>query len=64
MNEKLKDMFHLEKTNHKMTYSKQKKYKSLKVSTKRYKQFALPYVRKLPNDEYTKKSIIVKNEQS
>ena len=51
--EKLKDMFPLNKTNHKMTLRKQKKYKSLKANTKRYKQSALPYMRKLLNDEFT-----------
>ena len=57
--EKLKDIFPLNKTKHKMTLRNQKKYKSLKANTKRYKQSGLPYMTKLLNDEFTKKSMFL-----
>ena len=57
--EKLNNIFPLNKTNHKMTLRNQKKYKS-----KRYKQSAPPYMRKLLNDEYTKKNMFLKKVKS
>ena len=61
MNEKLKNLFPLNKTGHKMKLRRKKKYKILKANTKRYKQSALPYMRRLLNDENEKKSLFLKN---
>ena len=61
LNEKLKNLFPLNKNDHKMKLRKQKKYKILKANTKRYKQSALPYMRRLLNDEDAKKSLFLKN---
>ena len=61
LNEKLKNLFPLNKNDHKMKLRKQKKYKILKANTKRYKQSALPHMRRLLNDEDTKKSLFLKN---
>jgi hypothetical protein len=47
MNEKMKVVFPLNKTEHKMKIRKQKKYKIFKANTKRLKQSALPYMRRL-----------------
>ena len=62
--EKLNNIFPLNKTNHKMTLRNQKKYESLKANTKRYKQSALPYMKKLLIDEFTKKNMFLKKVQS
>ena len=52
-NENFKNMFPLNKTNHKMTLRNQKKFRS-----------AIPYMRKLLDDEFTKKNMFLKKVQS
>ena len=59
MNEKKKVMFPLNKTEHKMKMRKTKKYKILKANTKRLKQSALPYMRRLLNNEQEMKNQIM-----
>ena len=60
MNDKLKIMFPLNKKKHNMKMRKEKKYKILKANTKRLKQSALPYMRRLLNDEYEMKAKVMK----
>ena len=44
-----------------MKMRKQKKYKTNKQNTNRLKKSALPYMRKLLNDEYDRKQKIIQN---
>ena len=44
-----------------MKKRKQKKYKTNKQNTNRLKKSALPYMRKLLNDEYDRKQKIIQN---
>ena len=62
--EKVKNLFPLKMSKHKMKIRKQKKYKTNKQNTNRLKKSALPYMRKLLNDEYEKKQKIIQNIQS
>ena len=56
-NEKVKDMFPLQKSKHHMKKRKMKKYQIKKAFTKRYKNSAIPYMRRLLNkDDEEKKS--------
>ena len=50
-NEKVKDMFPLNKTEHQMMKRKTRKYQTFKANTNKLKKSALPYMRKLLNDE-------------
>ena len=61
MNDKMKVMFPLHKTEHKMKIRNQKKYKILKANTKRMKQSALPYMRRLLNNEHEMKAKVMKS---
>ena len=54
--EKLKDLFPLQKSKHPMKKIYETKYKTKMVKTKRYKQFALPFMRKLLNEEHKLKN--------
>ena len=51
-NEKLKSMFPLRKTNHKMEKRNMEKFKNLKANTKRYEKSAVPYMRRKLNKEW------------
>ena len=62
--EKVKNMFPLKKSKHGMKLRKPKKFKTNKENTKRLKKSALPYMRKLLNDENDKKQKIIKSIQS
>ena len=61
-NEKLKDMFPLKKSKHKMKKRNENKYEMKKNRTKRLKMSALPYMRKLLNDENLRKTKFMKNQ--
>ena len=61
MNEKMKVMFPLNNREHKMEIRNKKKYKVLKANTKRLKQSALPYMRRLLNNEHAMKAQAMKN---
>ena len=61
-NEKLKDMFPLKKRKHKMKKRNENKYEMKKNRTKRLKMSALPYMRKLLNDENLRKTKFMKNQ--
>ena len=61
-NEKLKDMFPLKKSKHKMKKRNENKYEMKKNRTKRLKMSALPYIRKLLNDENLRKTKFMKNQ--
>ena len=61
-NEKLKDMFPLKKIKHKMKKRNENKYEMKKNRTKRLEMSALPYMRKLLNDENRRKTEFLKNE--
>ena len=51
-NEKVKDRFPLYKSKHQMKKKKFKKFETQTSYTKRYNKSALPYKRKLLNDDY------------
>ena len=59
--EKVKNLFPLNISKHAMKKRKQKKYKTNKQNTNRLKKSALPYMRKLLNDEYDRKQKIIQN---
>ena len=59
-NEKVKTLFPLNKTKHCMTKRKQQKYQTKKQNTNRYKKSALPYMRKLLNNENERNNKIMK----
>jgi hypothetical protein len=59
--EKVKNLFPLNISKHAMKKRKQKKYKTNKQNTNRLKKSALPYMRKLLNDEYDRKEKIIQN---
>ena len=60
-NEKVKDMFPLHKSKHQMKKRKVKKFEMKTSYTKRYNKSALPYMRKLLNDDYEEQySILAK----
>ena len=63
-NEKMKSLFPLNNSKHIMKTRKHKKYKTNKQNTKRFKKSALPYMRKLLNNECEKKKRIIQNIQS
>ena len=60
-NEKVKNVFPLQETNHHMKKRKQKKFKTSKQNTDRLKKSALPYMRKLLNDENEQKNLIIES---
>ena len=60
-NEKLKKMFPLNKTKHKMIKRNKRKYQSRKTRTKRLENSAIPYMAKLLNIEESKKQKIIDN---
>ena len=51
-NDKVKDLFPIHESKHKMKKRTQKKYKTNRNKTKRMQKSALPYMRKLLNDEF------------
>ena len=57
-NEKVKDLFPLHKSKHQMKKRKVKKFQTKTSYTKRYQKSALPYMRKLLNDDYEEKCSI------
>ena len=57
-NEKVKTLFPLNKTKHCM--KKRKQYQTKKQNTNRYKKSALPYMRKLLNNENERNEKIMK----
>jgi hypothetical protein len=59
--EKVKSLFPLNTSKHGMEMRKVKKYKTNKQNTNRLKKSALPYMRKLLNEEYNRKQKIIKN---
>ena len=59
-NEKVKDMFPLKKTKHQMKKRKDEKFQTFKARTKRYKNSALPYMRRLLNTENEEKNALLK----
>lgn len=54
-NEKVKDIFPLKKSNHKMKKRKEKVYKVKNIKTERYKRSAIPYMTNLLNIDSAKK---------
>ena len=60
-NDKVKDLFKLNKTKHQMKKRKTYKYEMVRAKTKRYKQSSLPYMTKLLNEENELKRKIMKN---
>ena len=62
--EKVKNLFPLNNSKHKMNLRNKRKYKTNKQNTKRYKNSALPYMRKLLNNEHRKKQKIIKEIQT
>ena len=63
-NDKVKDMFPLKKSKHKMKKRIEKRFQTKKNKTKRRQNSALPYMRKLLNDEYQKKQKMLKDLES
>ena len=63
-NDKVKDMFPIKKSKHKMKKRMEKRFKTKKNKTKRRQNSALPYMRKLLNDEYQKKQKMLKDLES
>ena len=59
--EKVKKFFPLENTKHGMKTRKKRKFKISKQNTKRYQNSAIPFMRKLLNNEYERKSKIIGN---
>ena len=59
-NDKVKNMFPLKKTNHPMKRRKTDKFQTFKAKTKRYKNSALPYMRRLLNAENEEKDTLLK----
>ena len=59
-NEKVKDMFPLKKIKHQMKKRKDEKFQTFKARTKRYKNSALPYMRRLLNTENEEKNALLK----
>ena len=59
--EKMKNLFPLNDSKHKMKKRKERKFKTNKQNTKRLKKSALPYMRKLLNNEYEMKNRIIQN---
>ena len=59
--DKVKKFFPLENSKHKMKTRKKEKYKIFKQNTKRYQNSAIPYMRRLLNNEYEKKGKIIEN---
>ena len=51
-NDKVKDLFPIHESKHKMKKRTQKKYKTNRNKIKRMQKSALPYMRKLLNDEF------------
>ena len=60
-NEKVKNLFPLKNSDHKMTKRKEEKFKMKNIKTKRLQVSALPYMRKLLNKEAMEKANILKN---
>ena len=60
-NEKVKKLFPLKNSDHKMTKRKEEKFKMKNIKTKRLQVSALPYMRKLLNKEAMEKANILKN---
>ena len=58
-NEKVKDLFPLHKSKHQMKKRKVKKYQTKTSYTKRYQKSAIPYMRKLLNNEYEEQCSII-----
>ena len=59
--DKVKKLFPLKKSQHKMKKRKQKKFKRTRSKTKRMQKSALPFMRNLLNEEYQHKSEIIQN---
>ena len=59
--EKVKKFFPLENTKHGMKTRKKRKFKISKQNTKRYQNSAIPFMRKLLNNEYERKVKIIEN---
>ena len=59
--DKVKNLIPLKKSQHKMKKRKQKKFKTTRSKTKRMQKSALPFMRKLLNEEYQHKSEIIQN---
>ena len=57
----MKNLFPLNDSKHKMKKRKERKFKTNKQNTKRLKKSALPYMRKLLNNEYEMKNRIIQN---
>ena len=57
--DKVKKFFPLENSKHKMKTRKKEKYKIFKQNTKRYQNSAIPFMRRLLNNEYEEKGKIV-----
>ena len=51
-NEKVKNMFPIKKSKHQMELRKTNKFKTVKANTKRFKNSAIPYMRRLLNKEW------------
>ena len=58
--DKVKKWFPLANSNHKMKTRNKEKFKIYKKNTKRYEKSAIPYMRKLLNNEYEEKRKIIK----
>ena len=57
--DKVKKLFPLENSMHKMTTRNKQKFKIFKQNTKRYQKSSIPYMRKLLNNEYKKKEKVI-----
>jgi hypothetical protein len=57
--EKVKDLFQPHTSKHKMKKRKQNKFKTTRSKTRRMQKSALPFMRKLLNDEYQHKMDII-----
>ena len=58
--DQVKGLFPLHHSKHIMKKRKHKKFKTKRIKTKRMKKSALPYMRKLLNDEYQTKNDLIK----
>ena len=60
-NRKVKSLFPLNTSKHGMKMRKVEKYETNKQNTNRLKKSALPYMRKLLNEEYNRKQKIIES---
>ena len=61
-NDKVRNLFPKNKTNHRMKKRKVKLFKTNRTNTQRYRRSAIPYMQELLNKENAEKQMLLKEE--